>query len=67
MPLQVITIVVRNQLACLAKCKDFAWKIQNTTYKFDMWVIPTGSCDVVLVIQWLERLGVVKWDFRIKS
>ena len=29
-----------------------------------MWVILFESCDVVLGIQWLKRLGVVKWDFK---
>ena len=32
-------------------------------YKFDVWLIPLGGCDMVLGIQWLKRLGEVKWDF----
>ena len=29
-----------------------------------MWINPFEICDVMLGIQWLERVEVVKWDFK---
>lgn len=38
--------------------------LQGTQFKVDAYLLPLGSCDMVLGIQWLETLGVIKWDFK---
>ena len=45
-------------------CKEFKWKLHNAEYMGDMLLIPLGSCDMVLEVQWLSQLGKIKWDFK---
>ena len=52
-----------NHLACQNVCKNFEWRLLETCFKFDVLLIPLGSCDMVLGVQWLKGLGPVKWDF----
>ncbi|KAL2905959.1 Transposon Ty3-I Gag-Pol polyprotein [Bienertia sinuspersici] len=61
---QAITVADGNHLACQNVCRNFTWKMQGTNYSSDMLLIPLGSCDMVLEVQWLSGLGTVKWDFK---
>lgn len=61
-PAQAITVADGNKLQCLHVCKGFKWKIHNAIFETDMMLIPLGSCDVVLGIQWLSQLGTVRWN-----
>ena len=51
-------------LQCLYICKGFKWKMHNALSETDMLIIPLGSCDIVLGIQWLSQLGTIRWDFK---
>uniref|UniRef100_A0A803L3P0 Ty3 transposon capsid-like protein domain-containing protein n=1 Tax=Chenopodium quinoa TaxID=63459 RepID=A0A803L3P0_CHEQI len=53
-----------NHLACQHVCKDFGWSLQHTEFKSDMLLIPLGSCDMVLGVQWLSTLGTVTKNFK---
>ncbi|PKA61698.1 putative mitochondrial protein [Apostasia shenzhenica] len=43
--------------------KEVVWKVQGHIFKADMMILPLGSYDVVLGVQWLATLGPVSWDF----
>ncbi|XP_056698524.1 uncharacterized protein [Spinacia oleracea] len=62
-PPQAITVADGNHLACQHICKNFTWTIQDITFEADVLLIPLGSCDMVLGIQWLSLLGPISWDF----
>lgn len=62
-PHQAVTVADGNHLACQQMCKSFTWKMQGTTFSTDALLIPLGSCDMVLGIQWLRTLGSIQWDF----
>ena len=63
-PAQSITVADGHNLQCLYVCKGFKWKMHNAIFEIDMLIIPLGSCDVVLGIQWLSHLGTIRWDFK---
>lgn len=37
--------------------------MRGTTFKSDMLVLPLGSCDIVLGVQWLVNIGDMKMNF----
>lgn len=43
--------------------KGFTWLMQGVVFKEDFLVLPIGSCDVVLGIQWLCKLGDIQVNF----
>ena len=45
-------------------CKGFTWKMQETYFSTDVMLISLGSCDMVLGVQWLSKLGPICWDFK---
>lgn len=47
-----------------AICKGLLWVLQGIHFKIDPYILPLGSCDMVLGIQWLETLWEIKWDFK---
>ncbi|GJV83495.1 reverse transcriptase [Tanacetum coccineum] len=59
-PLEV-SIANENQMVSEYMCKGFEWTI---TYKADVMVIPLGSCDMVLEVQWLATIGDILWNFK---
>ena len=62
---QTVKAANGNHLACQNVCKNFVWESQNTTFASDMLLVPLGSCDMVLGVQWLSNLGTtIKWDFK---
>ncbi|XP_074346521.1 uncharacterized protein LOC141685312 [Apium graveolens] len=62
-PHQAVTVADGNHLACQQMCKSFSWKMQGQGFITDVLLIPLGSCDMVLGIQWLKTLGSIQWDF----
>ncbi|XP_071694493.1 uncharacterized protein [Rutidosis leptorrhynchoides] len=52
-----------NKITSLGDCKDFKWQMNGITFVDDMVVIPIGGCEMVLGIQWLKKLGDIKWNF----
>ncbi|XP_021859476.2 uncharacterized protein [Spinacia oleracea] len=63
-PPQAITVADGNHLACQHICKGFSWTMQDIVFETDVLLIPLGSCDMVLGIQWLSLLGAISWDFK---
>ena len=60
---QTITVADGYKLQCLYVCKGFKWKLHNAIFETNMLIIPLGSCDMVLGVQWLSQLGTVRWNF----
>lgn len=44
-------------------CKGFKWTFQQTEFTADVLVLPLGSYDLILGVQWLRSLGPTLWDF----
>lgn len=53
-----------NQLSCHSICKNFTWTMCGKVFQADVMLIPLGSCDIVLGVQWLSTLGAISWDFK---
>ncbi|OMP06305.1 Retroviral aspartyl protease [Corchorus olitorius] len=53
-----------NSLACVAACKNLPWTLQGSVFVTDVLLLPLGSCDMVLGVQWLETLGDINWNFK---
>ena len=62
--MQYVTIADGNKLQYHYICKDFRWWLHGTEFKSEVYLLPLGSCDLVLGIQWLSTLGIIKWDFK---
>ncbi|XP_074377058.1 uncharacterized protein LOC141718578 [Apium graveolens] len=60
---QSIIVADDSHLPCQHVYKNFIWKIQGSEFNTDVMLIPLGSCDMVLGIQWLSKLGPILWDF----
>jgi len=60
---QPIAVADGSELKCQYVCHNFTWRLQNTKFCSDVLLIPLGSCDMVLGIQWLSQLGTIQWNF----
>ena len=38
-------------------------EVEGMDYKTDAYIVPLGSCDMILGIQWLSTLGSILWNF----
>ena len=61
---QSVTIAGGDKLMCYYMCKNFKWTLHNIEFQSDVYLLPLGSCDLVLGVQWLSTLGIIKWDFK---
>lgn len=61
---QAITVADGNHIACQEVCSCFVWKMGGIEFSTEVMLIPLGSCDMVLGIQWLSTLGTVNWNFK---
>jgi len=61
-PLQ-ISVVNGNKLISSSMCQDFQRFINGKEFHTDVMVVPLGSCEMILGIQWLSTLGPILWDF----
>jgi len=61
-PLQ-ISFANRNKLISSSMCQDFQWIMNKVEFKTDVMVVPLGSCEMILGVQWLSTLGPILWDF----
>ena len=41
-----------ESLKCVAICKCLTWTLQGTKFVTDVLLLPLGSCDLVLGVQW---------------
>jgi len=64
-PQSSIQVVVAHgsRLEVAAMVKEFKWKIQQTTFTFDIFLIPLGCCELVLGIEGLVTLGYIVCNF----
>ena len=62
-PTQSITVADGYKLQCLYICRGFKWQMHNAHFEADMLIIPLGSCDIILGIQWLSQLITMRWNF----
>ncbi|XP_042059320.1 uncharacterized protein LOC121803777 [Salvia splendens] len=60
----MVDVADGNRLECQSMCKGMQWFLRGTPFITDVLLLPLGSCDMVLGIQWLETLGVIQWDFK---
>ena len=58
-----VAIANGQQLDCNIMCKDFSWSLIGQEFTADMLLVPLGSCEMVLGVQWLSTLGPILWDF----
>lgn len=61
---QAVTVADGNHIMCPHQCKEFSSEMQGKQFLTDVMLIPLGSCDMVLGIQWLSTLGPICWDFK---
>nr|GEV74049.1 hypothetical protein [Tanacetum cinerariifolium] len=61
-----LAVIVRGgrQLISNSECKGFMWQLQGETFSTDMMILPPGSYEMVLGIQWLATLGDIKCNFK---
>ncbi|GKU86977.1 hypothetical protein SLEP1_g1440 [Rubroshorea leprosula] len=59
-----VDVVDGSSLECVHMCQDFTWWLQGKPFHTDTLILPLGSCDMVLGIQWLETLGDILWNFK---
>jgi len=56
---QPIAVADGSELKCKYICHNCTWKLQGTEFSSDLLLIPLGSCDMVLGVQWLSQLGTI--------
>lgn len=63
-PSKVVLMADGNKIVCQSSVQNFYWMMQDRSYQDYVLMIPLASCDMVLVIQWLDTLCSVWWDFK---
>ncbi|VFQ77747.1 unnamed protein product [Cuscuta campestris] len=61
---QPVTVANGSTLSCQYVCRYVKWRLQGTDFFTDVILIPLGSCDIVLGVQWLSTIGTIKWNFK---
>ncbi|XP_019264304.1 PREDICTED: uncharacterized protein LOC109241930 [Nicotiana attenuata] len=61
---QTINVADGNNRQTNELCKNLTWLLQGVTYTADFLLLPLGSCDLILGVQWLLPLGDVKLNFQ---
>ena len=59
----MVAIANGEQLQCQSMCRGFKWTLLGEEYITDAFLVPLGSCDMILGIQWLSTLGSILWNF----
>lgn len=64
-PIQPLSVSVANghKIGASYQCRNFSWRIGQSSFSADVILLPLGCCDLVLGIQWLATLGPILWDF----
>ncbi|KAL4387688.1 hypothetical protein GQ457_09G030390 [Hibiscus cannabinus] len=58
-----VTVADGNCMDTVGECTEVEWKVQDQCFITDFLVVPMKNCEIVLGIQWLSKLGAIKWDF----
>ena len=60
-----VSVAGGKKLMSMGVCKDFQWKMNGEVFTTDVMLLPLGSCEMVLGVQWLSTLGDIrKWNFK---
>jgi len=62
-PPLVVAVANGAQLKCIGMCRNFAWSLGDLECVSEVYLVPLGSCDMVLGVQWLSTLGPILWNF----
>ncbi|GKB74012.1 transposon ty3-G gag-pol polyprotein, partial [Tanacetum coccineum] len=62
-PMQV-SVANGQRMMSTSVCHDLKWSLQNEVFTSDMLLLPLGSCEIVLGIQWLATLGDMQFNFK---
>ncbi|PHT82753.1 hypothetical protein T459_11196 [Capsicum annuum] len=60
---QAVTAANDNNMHVSKMCR-LSWLLQGVEFSVEFWLLPLGSCGVVLGVQWLLTLGDIKMNFR---
>lgn len=58
-----VAVADGSRIEISGRISKFKWYFQNHLFQDDMMVIPLGCHDMVLGVQWLQKLGPITWDF----
>lgn len=53
-----------NDMQVYQYCKELEWLLQGTVFKADFLLLPLGTSDMVLGVQWLCTLGRSTGDIK---
>jgi len=62
-PPLVVAVADGARLQCQVVCKGLQLSIGELEYITDPYVVPLGSWDMILGVQWLATLGSILWNF----
>lgn len=62
--LQSVSVADGSELRYDYICKKFKWRLQGADFCTYVLLIPLGSCDMVLGVQWLSTSGTIQWNFQ---
>lgn len=48
-----------HEMDCLENCKRFTWRMQGQEFKTNILILRMDSYDLILVVQWLSKLGTI--------
>lgn len=52
-----------DKMNCEAVIRKFNWMMQGTKFEAKVLLMSLRGCELILGMEWLNALGVVKWDF----
>ncbi|XP_071728840.1 uncharacterized protein [Rutidosis leptorrhynchoides] len=58
-----VNIPSGNKTLSAGICEALKWQINGETFVSDVLILPIGSCEMVLGMQWLKILGDIVWNF----
>ncbi|KAK3146065.1 hypothetical protein QOZ80_3BG0261070 [Eleusine coracana subsp. coracana] len=60
---RVVQVVNGDTIPCNSEVPTFSWWVPNVTFQQDMKVVPLGSYDAILGMDWLEKCGLMNCQF----
>ncbi|GKV00657.1 hypothetical protein SLEP1_g13320 [Rubroshorea leprosula] len=56
-----------SKITGVEKCDKFKREVQGHVFTIEVMLLPLREYDLILGIQWLEPLGQVLWDFKLRT
>jgi len=63
MPRLQVVVANGHQMQCNYGCIDFTWILLGEEFNTYVILMPLGSCEMVLQVQWISSFGALLWDF----